>query len=1685
MNLKKIVVFFVLSILFISTGFVFAEDLVIDGGKDYKIDFRGGTISCPNYNGTVIYENVNIGNATKVVLGSEMEYSFISSKQSTSPYIVDAGTPGANPGDTDYIRYKVYVTTNTYRKDEVLATLAISQNGQITINSGSELSIRNQYSLITSTQDVAVSYIEDSEGNINTTGYLVNKDDVNEYESIDSNGKPKTYKNKKIKEETLNLFKGDIVFAEGDSDTVLTFRKLSSKNSEDYALPIAKPDRIQEEEERIFRKDQDIIVESPSDIPEEDKDITTMVNNFRIDSTRAVFNVESGKSGSAEWNETEGSVTLIAEDFGQTSYITGKGCLVKTGEGILNLGYKKDSETGQIKQVNAMGLTGEFNNGFGWSIEEGRLNVHNQVNLGTSSVSISGGCLAITNRNGSFSNKIKFVGNKGDLQLSQNSNVTLSGEITTDLEKGGIATFDLYNYSVLNLTGNNSAKEFNINYGGKEGGEENYVITNIAGLATDIVRGTNRTADDLKEFASLELVLNVDENDKIKEYNGSFQEDLFLRKIGTGVITLFGESSQIGTYITEGGILLANSNALGTGKIMFDGGVKGDTTTYASIGVSSMTTGVINLSNNIHVSTGAIFNVAEGQQMYLMGDLVNSKPEYETNFIKNGLGELVIAEITDKQRNVNITSFTITDGGFVLDKNVILDSYFSLDGQQAYLKMSEKSGINNKIDIKNGDLIVFNEFNLSFADEINFLNTSSSTESFSKLHITSDTVLSNETISGNINILKNIEFVTDATTTVNLGKFNFESGENTKIVKSGEGKFIVDNNSNNFNIDSLYINDGDFRLENINMNVSSVTLVNGGILSVSSTSHFASTADSPEIKVLSGGIGIYDDNSIDGNTVLNFEGTDEANLSKLIIESEGVELTNDINVKAGINIQNEKDLIFSGNQINFDRHYAGILAKSGAGTMTIKTTDIFQMGELKALEGNLLVKSNISVSTISVLGKNALLSFENVENAEIKNALYLSEGGTLAVSTSTLNIDNIALDSATITNTSSNINITKGLTINNSKLSLFENNAKISAGEDISFSSSIVTLAGTNANIKATNDIGFIDSTLTLSATSAQISASNDISFESSKINLSSNSTSINAVNNIYFVNSEIDLSTSADITAKTINLDSSTLVFSDPATINNAVSNAVNLNPASVNFASINATTFNLSNGSSLTAFGEVLSDINVGKKSYIKIGKDTSIDTLQTKNVVFESDSSLYIDVNSVSGVKTNDKLEVNGDITVHKDATLYVNLMGEESEYESSKEFEFLTFSGNYTFDNTTNEIFDIVLSNARFSASTALIEKSIFLKIAQEWSVYDIPGATKNQEAMIDVFNKIYADETTKESMKSVLSTLDAIYSSYRITGNKTQFINALQDLSGIFYANSFMTSAMLSKANIIYSRLNNFSVEVEKNNKVWAQVYTNNFSVAENEENPKFENNMYGMIAGYDTVNDEDLVFGIAGFYGQGELKQLDDKADVIDAGVNVYGDYKINENIDIKGLIGYSMQDYDTTRTLRFIKQEIKSKYATNTISLDLEAAYRYDLNEKLSLKPLVGANCAIVSNGDIEEDGDTEQKLKIDKNSYTKADVRVGVGLQSRAVSPFNWYVSAAVKQIVVGDKFTTKSYFVKASDYEFEIESTKLASTSFVGNLGCSYDINSSFNVSLDLNADTGSASGFGGNIGATYRW
>ncbi len=1585
MNLKKLIVFLVLGLFCIPTGFVFADglknDLEIDQGKNLLFDFKGFN---EWYTDTEVYDNVNIGAGTKVVLNSQWEYLLrdigVEVKTSTS----SAGDEGGEVENT------TITTTYSYDKEENLATLSIKRDGKLILNSGSELSLRNQYNLITSPENVSLQYQE----NVNSGDIEISEKNTNKDFYSYKGKEGKFYKNRFPDDVGVELFLGDIVFENGDSDTKLTFEGVSTKTSRDYILPEPKESTTTyNETTQSSTTYVDVVKEIETATLGNKNNIVLMQNDFKINSNRAVINVNfNGNKEGTEWDSSCGHVALGKE--GGTSYLSGDGTIVKQGVGVLYL------RSDDVASVDGEGLTGA-NTGYSWRIEEGTIRVDTQSSLGTKGKIYidSGGSLALEGymslnpataiediKEGLFANVFSssITSSGGGISIVSNSVVELTGDLET-VEGHDSLSFSLYKDSALVLSGTNNAKNFYINFGGIHGGEANYLVTDVDGLATDSINVTNTTKDELKEFAFFELALNENSN---VTYSGSLNGEMYLHKLGTGTVTLTGNNTYTkGTYITEGGLLLATSNSIGTGNILFDNDTE-NPEDFASIGVAEG--GNIDLINNIHVKKGAILNVLEGQNMYLKGDLVryDARPGYEAKFIKNGLGNAIISQIEGVDRKINISSFNVTEGGFILDKGVASDSYYSLDGQQAFLEVRENAEIkNNAIDIHNGDLIIFNDNCISSATAISFYNEATSTEAFSKFHIMSDSVLSDETIAvSSITIAKNIEFVVGSTDTVQtddtataavvtaqMDKFKFESGADTIIVKSGDGDFIAEGNGD-FDLNSLYVNGGKYRIENTTMTVSGETLLDGGILSISSGSYFTSSADEKKIVVKDGGgIGIYNDFSIDIDTKLSFEGESETNLSRLIIESdEDVTLANNIYVKTGLIIENEKTFTFSGGKISGEY---GILAKDGAGTMIIDSEGAFQMGEIRALGGNLLVKSDIDVGSISILGENALLSFEDVNNASIADSLALASGGTLSVSTSTLNLSNA--------------------------------------------------------------DLRMISG---------------------------------NIINNNSVINADV-----IDCSDSTIDLLKDTSV--------------------------INASTINLKD-TIVRGFGNLNANVNVRYGSEVHVGSDGETEEkLKTGSVAFDAGSTLYIDIDTENGVNKTDILDINGDITVQKNVTLHVNIVGNnenvngvsninfaDGDSSGVKEFEFITFTGSYSFENTTNKIFDTIdinLGDPKFSVSTALRGNSIFLAIAQKFDLYSIPGATKNQEEMIDTFNKIASDDVTAISMEAILATLNQYYSTYVDTGNKTQFLNALQDLSGIFYANSFMTSTMFSKASIIYNRLNDYSERREDVNRVWAQVYTTNFTVAENEENPKFENNMYGLIAGYDTIKEDNLVFGIAGFYGQGELKQMDDKADVIDAGVNAYGDYKINDSIDVKGLIGYSMQDYDTTRTLRFNKQKITSKYATNTISLDVEAGYKYDFNDRVSIRPIVGANCAVVSNGDIEEDGDTEQRLKIAKDTYSKAEARIGVGLQSRAVSPFNWYVSTAIKQILAGDKFTTKSRFMNAQDYEFEIESTKVAGTSFSGGLGCAYDINSNLNISLDLSVDAGAVSQFGGNIGASYKW
>ncbi|GAB1401365.1 autotransporter domain-containing protein [Elusimicrobiota bacterium] len=1479
----------VLGVLFCFSANILAEDLKIEEGKnDLNFKFKGENIW---YDDQQVYDNVTIGAGTTVILEDQKQHVLISSETRTTTAlrevtdIIDDSDPYNIITATRTVQDVANTTTLKYRKDENIATLSVAQSGVITLNVGSGLAIRNQYSLVTSTQDVSLKdekigdIVRIAEGNFsNQTSDLYFCNGYSNRILLDL-----------VSEVPLNdpsLFTGTILFGSGEGiekETVLTFLPTSTRESEEPfgVLPTPpEPEVITQPTGAVITNS--VVIEDKSVDPR-NNDVAWMFNDFQVDTSRAVLNVIGTKQAFASLFEDPRAVVLLGN-------ISGDGTLVKSGGGNMYL------------FGDATGLTG-LKTGFSWNVEDGWLVVSEQKNLGSGAVYvdsvgtlgllggeiasikiadftnsvISGSIYADTFAN-TFTNNMTFNG--GELALSAGTK-KLTGDIFTANQLGTAKFSFTGNESygaTLILEGSNNAREFFIGYEGIG----NYLLTDVSGLASEKISASGSADSD--QFT---LVLNQKTD---AQYSGDLAGTMYLHKLGTGTLTLSGTNTYSkGTYISEGAIALTNAGSIGTGHIMFNNGVRGSSSTYASLKVIEATSGNVALNNTIYIDEGAIFNVYGNQTLTLFGDIrrYDATPGYEADFIKTGAGLLEIAKSsgTTNVKDINISTFTVQAGDFKLREGVVLTSSFDLQGVNANLIMDKDSAIRKNINISSGNLKIYNQANISSAT-VNFLNTSTST--LSSLYVSSNTILSTTTLSNQINVAKGLHFVNDGNLTAYANAFNFvANSSNTILQKSGTGNFTFNvGNTSPYNLGELSVKGGQFSFastvsgSSATVNISTI-VVDGGILALKQGTYL--TSSQSEIEIKTGGIGIYDETSIDPNILLNFNGTNPNNLARLIVEKSGANLISNIAISTGLIVQNEGALTLTGTSVVGS---GGIFGKDGKGIMTISNTGDFNVGELRLIDGSMVINnSTITLNTASILG------------------------GVL--------------------------------------------------------------------NIK-----------------------------ENSVFNVAS----------------------------------------------------AMNIQ---------NAT---------LRGFGRTNGTVNANTNSVIKVDgdADNQFGTMTIGSLNFNSGSTLNIDVNSS---EESDFVNVLNNVQIANGANLYVNVIGDESEYADKKTYEIITAGNSISILDPANiSIFNTTLSNLRLVSNLYRSGRSIFLSLYQSFSEYELANATKNQQAMLDILNSIH--ENNESAMQDTLNKVDEAYLS-----GTAQFISAMQDLSGIFYVNSFEASSLLSKTNLVYNRLSDIG---STDRRIWAQAYTNNNSVSENNHNPKFENNVAGMIMGYDMLQENDALFGFSCFYGTGELKQLNDKADIIDFGANAYTVYKYDD-FTVKGLAGLGIQNYDATRTLNFINgNTINTKYSVNVINVDAEGIYNYSLNEYLILKPFVGLNFAIVSNDSFSESSIYEQNLKIDAKSYTRSEVRAGVGIGNPVESKFNWYFSAAVKQIVDGEKAVMTASFVNVPDEKFTIDGTELPKMTMSGNIGCSYDIGSNINLFIDLSSNMGSdMTSQTGSIGALYRW
>jgi hypothetical protein len=213
-----------------------------------------------------------------------------------------------------------------------------------------------------------------------------------------------------------------------------------------------------------------IIVEDESIGDPRNNDIAWMINDFQVDTSRAVLDVVGTKQSVASLYEDPRAVVLLGNIYGD-------GTIVKRGGGNMYLAG------------DATGLTGD-KTGFAWSLEDGWLVAGVQENLGTGALyidaegtlglvggttaaikideftnSVISGAIYASGFSNEFSNDMTF--NSGELALSAGTK-KLSGNIDTADQTGTARIYFTGNTgagAALILSGSNNAQIFDISFG--------------------------------------------------------------------------------------------------------------------------------------------------------------------------------------------------------------------------------------------------------------------------------------------------------------------------------------------------------------------------------------------------------------------------------------------------------------------------------------------------------------------------------------------------------------------------------------------------------------------------------------------------------------------------------------------------------------------------------------------------------------------------------------------------------------------------------------------------------------------------------------------------------------------------------------------------------------------------------------------------------------------------------------------------------------------------------------------------------------------------------------------------------------------------------------------------------------------------------------------------------------------
>jgi outer membrane autotransporter protein len=314
-------------------------------------------------------------------------------------------------------------------------------------------------------------------------------------------------------------------------------------------------------------------------------------------------------------------------------------------------------------------------------------------------------------------------------------------------------------------------------------------------------------------------------------------------------------------------------------------------------------------------------------------------------------------------------------------------------------------------------------------------------------------------------------------------------------------------------------------------------------------------------------------------------------------------------------------------------------------------------------------------------------------------------------------------------------------------------------------------------------------------------------------------------------------------------------------------------------------------------------------------------------------------------------------------------------------------------------------------------------------------------------------------------------------------------DALNDLSGHFYANVMTLAALNTAKNNVFSRLNKsyFSTDDELTKRTfWVSHFAGDNSYKGDINSPEdFSSDWQGFQAGFDTMKKERQVFGIAASYGSTNANQKNDKAEVKGYNITGYGAYFFSNNFETLFMVAAGKQDYKTQRRINYLDRRANAEFDGYSLNLSAQAAYSVKFKNDFCFKPFAGLDYSYVNTQSFTETGADSANLKIYDGSYNRTDALIGLRLDNGHKKRLKVYAEIKMDLMLAGRYGEFEAEYQNTA-HNLKIKGIENDFFNMVYSAGMVFDIFSGFGVFANVNSFTsGTQNGLWWNAGLNYKF